>query len=30
MVILSDSQQLTTPACLLVNHHGCPEVIKNL
>ena len=29
MVILSDSQQPTTPACLLINHHGCCEAIKN-
>ena len=30
MVILSDAQQPTTPARLLINHHGCPEAIKNL
>ena len=29
MVILSDSQQPTTPACLLISHHGCCEAIKN-
>ena len=29
MVILSDSQHPTTPACLLINHHGCCEAIKN-
>ena len=29
MVILSDSQQPTTPACLLIKHHGCCEAIKN-
>ena len=28
-VILSDSQQPTTPVCLLINHHGCCEAIKN-
>lgn len=29
MVILSDIQQPTTPTRLLINHHGCCEVIKN-
>ena len=29
MVIHSDSQQPTTPAWLLINHHGGFEVIKN-
>jgi len=29
MVILSDSQQPITLARLLINHHGCPEAIKN-
>ena len=28
-VILSDSQQPTTPACLLINHHGCCETINH-
>ena len=28
-VILSDSQQPTTPACLLINHHGCCEAINH-
>ena len=28
MVILSDSQQPTTPARLLINHHGCCEAIQ--
>ena len=27
--ILSDSQQPTTLARLLINHHDCPEAIKN-
>lgn len=29
MFILSDSQQPITPARLIINHHGCPEAIKN-
>ena len=29
MAILSDSKQPTTPARLLINHHGGFEVIKN-
>ena len=29
MVILLDSQQPTTLARLLINHHGCCEAIKN-
>ena len=28
--ILSDSQQPTTPACLLINHHGCCKTINHL
>ena len=28
MVILSDSQQPTTPARPLINHHGCCNAIK--
>jgi len=27
-VILSDSQQPTTPVCLLINHHGCCERVR--
>ena len=30
MVILSDSQQPTTLARLLINYNGCCEAIKNL
>jgi hypothetical protein len=30
MVILSDSQQPTTLARLLINHHGCCEAVKIL
>ena len=27
--ILSDFQQPTTPACLLINHHGCCKTINH-